>query len=314
MRTFVEVGGAVNISVDFFPNHRGRRAVRKGRIQYGTTKLETTMRRLLPAAITFASAIVLLAAPAHAQTDRATRFLENCQNNNSRNNSEQFCEVRNLTLAAGRSLAVDGRDNGGITVHGWDGMETKVTVMVQAQAASEAEAAVIARAVTITGSGGQLRADGPDTRGRRESWSVSYEIWTPRHTDLSLTAKNGGLSVDGVDSKMELETVNGGLSLVDVAGDVHGTTSNGGVTAELSGDRWRGAGLDVRTSNGGVRLYVPANYSAQLETGTVNGGMNIDFPIAAQGSIGRRLSTTLGSGGPLVRVTTTNGGVSVVRR
>jgi hypothetical protein len=51
----------------------------------------------------------------------------------------------------------------------------------------------------------------------------------------------------------------------------------------------------------------------RLETGTVNGGIDIDFPVTVQGRLGREFSTTLGDGGALVRATTTNGQVRVSR-
>ena len=95
------------------------------------------------------------------------------------------------------------------------------------------------------------------------------------------------------------------------AGDVRGRTTNGGLRVELDGDEWDGEGLDVQTTNGGVSLYIPDDYSARLVTGTVNGGIRIDFPIMVQGNIGRRITTDLGNGGKTVRVTTTNGGVTV---
>lgn len=246
-----------------------------------------------------------------AQTDRATRFMENCRRNRSDN--EQFCETRNFTLPATKSIAVDGRDNGGVTVHGWDQREIRVLAMIQAQAETEADASAIAKEITIATGNAGVRADGPRTRNR-ESWSVSYEVWAPRNTELSLQARNGGISVDGVASRMDLETVNGGLHLSDVEGDVRGSTVNGGITAELSGDHWTGSGLDLRTSNGGVHLYIPPNYSARLETGTVNGGMDIGFPMTVQGSFGRRLTTQLGTGGATIRAVTTNGGVSIRQR
>jgi hypothetical protein len=66
-------------------------------------------------------------------------------------------------------------------------------------------------------------------------------------------------------------------------------------------------------SDGGITLRIPNNYSARLEAGTVNGSESIDFPITVQGPIGREISTTLGQGGPLVRVTTHNSGVRVRR-
>jgi hypothetical protein len=67
------------------------------------------------------------------------------------------------------------------------------------------------------------------------------------------------------------------------------------------------------TSNGGVHLLIPSSYSAQLETGTTNGGIDIDFPVTVRGRIGRRITTELGRGGPLIRAITTNGGVDVRR-
>jgi Toastrack DUF4097 len=247
-----------------------------------------------------------------AQSVRTGRSMDDC-NNRYRDDYAQVCLTRDVPMAVVKALSVDGRDNGGVTVHGWDKNEIHVVAMIQAHAETDTDAGAIASQVAISSTGGEIRASGPRT-GRHESWSVSYEIWAPRHTDLALNATNGGLSIDGVDSRLELETVNGGLNLVDVEGDVRGRTVNGGITAELAGDRWRGAGLDLRTSNGGVRLYIPASYSALLETGTQNGGMDIGFPITVQGSLSRRISTQLGAGGATIRATTTNGGVSIRRR
>jgi len=60
-------------------------------------------------------------------------------------------------------------------------------------------------------------------------------------------------------------------------------------------------------------LSVPENYSARLETGTVNGHVSTDFPVTVQGRISKELSMDLGSGGPTVRAMTTNGGVRLKR-
>ena len=267
----------------------------------------------MPRRATFSAALVACCAVSlSAQSVRVSRFMDNC--NHNRDDYSQFCETRDLTLASVKNLSVDGRENGGITVHGWDKNQIQVVAMIQAHAETDADAEAMAKQIIVSSEGDEVRASGPSRHGRHEWWSVSYEVWAPRHTDLSLNASNGGIAVDGVDARLDLETMNGGLNLVDVAGDVRGRTTNGGGTAELSGDRWRGAGLDLRTTNGGVHLYIPDSYSAVLETGTVNGGMNIGFPITIQGSLGRRLTTRLGNGGPTIRATTTNGGVSIQRR
>lgn len=258
------------------------------------------------------SSLLLTAAgtTAGAQVRSAERWLDDCRRGRwGGDDREQYCDVREQTLPARANLRVDGRDNGGIEVIGWDRNDILVRSKIQARAGSESEAKALADGIRIETSD-EIRADGPSTRWRSQ-WSVSYEIYAPKRINLDLSANNGGIDISDVEGRIEFETTNGGVSLSGVAGDVRGSTSNGGVDVVLTGDTWRGAGLDVRTTNGGIELAIPTRYSARLETGTVNGGMNIGFPITVQGRIDRRLTTQLGSGGPLVRVTTTNGGVTL---
>jgi DUF4097 and DUF4098 domain-containing protein YvlB len=223
----------------------------------------------------------------------------------------RFCETRELTLPAQGTLIVDAGDNGGIRVTGENRRDIRVVATVQAWGRDEAEAQRIASAVVVR-SDGEIRAEGPGEY-ERGGWSVSYEVLAPREIDLSLTTHNGGISVADVRGDLELEAQNGGLNVDSVAGDVRGRTTNGGVEARLAGETWEGKGLDLATTNGGIRLRVPEDYSARLETRTVNGGVDIDFPVTVQGSIGRSISTTLGDGGALVRAVTTNGQVRVSR-
>jgi DUF4097 and DUF4098 domain-containing protein YvlB len=82
---------------------------------------------------------------------------------------------------------------------------------------------------------------------------------------------------------------------------------------ELEGANWEGETLDVKTTNGGIVMSVPENYSAHLETGTVNGHLSVDFPVTVQGRISKELAVNLGSGGATVRAMTTNGGVRIKR-
>lgn len=228
--------------------------------------------------------------------------------------NEQHCEVRDSTMPAG-ALNVDAGQNGGIVVEGWDRNEIRVRAIVRANARESARARELVGQVQVQAGGGRVYATGPESL-RRENWSVSYRINVPRKNDLDLRANNGGITIVGVQGNMRFDTTNGGVKLQDLGGRVNGETHNGGLSVTLGGDRWDGEGLDVETSNGGVTLNLPENYNAELETRTVNGGLRIDFPITVQGELtGRRgLTTTLGSGGPLVRVRTTNGGVKVGRR
>jgi hypothetical protein len=224
-----------------------------------------------------------------------------------------FCEVREYTLSAGGTIRVDAAPNGGVAVEGGSRNDVLVRARVSARAATDEDAQEIVRDVEVMVSGSEVEADGPHT-GRRESWSVSYRVYTPTNSDLDLRSTNGGITIEGVTGELAFRTTNGGIHLTDVAGDVRGRTTNGGVHVLLTGSSWSGAGLDVTTQNGGVELGIPEGYSAHLETGTVNGGMDFDFPITVQGRLNRRsISMNLGEGGNPIRVRTTNGGVEVRR-
>jgi len=263
------------------------------------------------AALLFAG--IALAAAAAADTGKWTVREDDkwCRDNW---HDVDFCEVREITLRAGRDVVrVDGLANGGIEVEGWDRDEIRLRAKVAVRTrGDDDEAERIAGEIQIQ-TDDVIHAVGPDYHGRNRGWSVSYELMVPRKSNLELEATNGGISVAEVNGEIRVEATNGGLSLSRLGGDVRGRTTNGGLAVELHGKRWDGAGLDVQTTNGGVTLEVPESYSAELETSTVNGGINIDFPLTVQGRLNKSLRATLGDGGATLRVRTTNGGVHIVR-
>jgi DUF4097 and DUF4098 domain-containing protein YvlB len=204
-----------------------------------------------------------------------------------------YCETRDFAVPLTKALRVSAPMNGSIRIYGWERNEIRVSARVVANAPSDEEAQDIAKTVATFMSNDELRAEGASLSHRR-SWSVGYEVWVPRQTNLELTAHNGGIAVENVDARVNAETTNGSLSMTDLAGDVRGRTANGAVHVEVDGDAWQGRGLDLRTVNGAVVLTVPHTYSAEVEIGTS--------------------TITLGRGGPLLRVLTTNGSASIRER
>jgi len=262
-------------------------------------------------AMLIASAAAALVAGGSAQTRDRSGNPSDCDRGAS--DRASWCEVRDATMNGANPLDVDTGGNGGIVVRGSDRADVHMRARIAARADTEAEARQIASAVRIDATGGTIRADGPRT-DRDNSWSVTIELDVPRNMILTLNTRNGGISVRDVGGQVKLHTINGGVTLTNVNGDVHGDTKNGGVTIALSGDHWDGQGLDVETHNGGINMTMPENYSASLEASTVNGRINVDFPITVQGRIGRELTTTIGAGGARIRAVTTYGGVNIRRR
>ncbi|MEO6655987.1 MAG: DUF4097 family beta strand repeat-containing protein [Pyrinomonadaceae bacterium] len=241
-----------------------------------------------------------------------------CTNNNwSSDDNFSFSELREMTIPATGTINVDGSQNGGIGVKGEDRSDVLIRACVQAWSKSDADAKAVAANIKINTSG-QVKAENPSGD---KNWSVSYQILVPRSTNLNLTAHNGGISISGTDGSAEFQTQNGGLNISNLSGNVKGRTTNGGVHVSLAGTSWKGTGLDIQTTNGGVNLSMPQNYSAHVETGTVNGGFNSDISslsIEKTDENGRRrsakISTDINGGGAPIRVTTTNGGVRITSR
>lgn len=244
------------------------------------------------------------------------RWLDDCRNGrNGDRDRGRACEVRNVPVhLTDRALDIDGRENGGIHVEGWDGDSVRVTARIQATARDDGSARDLLNDVKIKSDGRSISSDSPRSWGRSENVSVTYMVHVPRKFDLRLEAHNGGIGVAGVTGRMSLETTNGSVSLVEIGGDVRAHTQNGSLNVQLAGTKWEGRGLDAETQNGSVRMAIPSDYAAQIETGTVNGRMSTDFPITVQGRIGRTLTLPLNGGGAPIRAMTTNGSVSLTRR
>jgi DUF4097 and DUF4098 domain-containing protein YvlB len=259
-------------------------------------------------------AAVALPRPAAAQDEDRDEgnWVTRCQSWNRDSRRVNFCEERVVRMAAPRKLSVDGRENGGVSVRGWDGADVQVRQRIQAWAESDAAARQVAQAVRVHTAGGEIYADGPDN-SRGSGFAVSYVVYVPRNLDLRVETRNGPVSVKGVSGEMELSAQNGPISLDRVGGDVRARAQNGPLTVRLAGTRWSGEGLDAETTNGPVTLSVPRDYSATLTTGTVNGPMNIGIPVTVQGRFPRQFTTQLGSGGAPIRIVTTNGPVQVQR-
>ena len=258
-----------------------------------------------------ASLTVAAAAFGHMQDNQQKQLT--CENGGSDSHRARYCEMREQALASPGRLDVNPGQNGGVSVKGWSHSDVLVRARVEGWGETEADAQTIARQVQIETTGGQVRASGPEA-AHNAWWSVSFEIFVPQTTDLTLKAFNGGLSVSDVRGTLQLEANNGGIALKRVAGEVHGSTVNGGIHIELTGSTWEGNQLQVTTQNGGVHLALPENYSAHIQTETVNGSIQSDFPITMHGNLRpRQLDFNLGSGGPLIHVTTTNGGVKLKR-
>jgi hypothetical protein len=257
-------------------------------------------------------AISTAGVPLFAQMRDNTEKQLTCSNG-SYSDGARHCEIREQTLPSIGRLTIDAGQNGGTTVKGWLRSDVLVRARVDASGENEAAAAMLASRVMVDGSGGQVRATGPES-ANNSWWSVSYEIFVPQVTDVTTKTHNGGITISDVRGQLHFDAVNGGVHLARVAGEVTGGTVNGGINVELAGTILDARQMELTTHNGGVTIAMPAQYSARIQAETGMGRIQSDFPMPPDGEgRARKLDFNVGAGGPPIHITTGNGSIRLKR-
>jgi DUF4097 and DUF4098 domain-containing protein YvlB len=151
--------------------------------------------------------------------------------------------------------------------------------------------------------------------------------------DVEATTSNGGVELSDVEGRTVIKTSNGGIRAAQVRGSFDLQTSNGGIRAELKDtepgrpvrlassngsieltmDRLEND-IEVSTSNSSITLRLPASIAATVKARTSNSSISSDFDVTARGEIGKNhLEGSIGGGGRLLDLSTSNGSIRLVK-
>jgi DUF4097 and DUF4098 domain-containing protein YvlB len=122
---------------------------------------------------------------------------------------------------------------------------------------------------------------------------------------------NADLNADQALGPLTLATRNRNITLERVAGDVSVTNRNGSV--ELTAAPPLG-NITVENRNGSVNITLPEPAGFTVQAETTNGDLENDFSLNQQGSDDsnrKSYNGTVGKGGPLVRVNTSQGDITL---
>ncbi len=184
--------------------------------------------------------------------------------------------------------------------------------------------------------------------GVRVSPSASLNVWVPRESDLNARSGDGSILVEHLKGRIDVHTGDGTIRVNDASGELTLNTGDGSVTAENvkgsvkidtgdgavsvsgsvsalrlhSGDgsiiyrAESGASMsddwEITTGDGGVSVYLPKDFSADLDAHTGDGGIRNELDVSADG--GGEISHVtvrgrLGEGGRRLRIRTGDGSI-----
>ena len=234
----------------------------------------------------------------------------------------------NYPLASNGKLSVE-TFNGAIEVSGWDQDAVDISGTKQGrtqQAADELE-------VTVDHSANAVSVRVLRPSDRHQNLGARFVVKVPRHAVLDrlvssngairttdgvgparFRTSNGAIQVSGLAGSLEAQTSNGRVSanLLKADGPIRVETSNGSVEITLP-DQFDEE-VRAHTSNGSVTLRVPGALNARIAARTSNGKISSDLDMRTNGEISRnRLEGVIGAGGPLIDLTTSNGGIRITK-
>jgi len=237
-------------------------------------------------------------------------------------------EERSIPKAEAPTLRVTADYNGGVQVQGGSGDAYSVTLCKAAERSRDAEA--VLSEIHLSFRNGELGITGPSSPAR---WTAHLLIRSPKAASLDISMNNGPLSLHNVDGRLKIRSENGPVTVGECSGELDLSSQNGPLTLEgnsgrqtvqtrngpvsvsLTGDFWDGAGLEAHATNGPITLQIPSGYrSGVILESEGHSPFECNASVCSQGrktwdDDHKRIE--FGSGPTVVRVSTTNGPVSV---
>jgi DUF4097 and DUF4098 domain-containing protein YvlB len=252
-------------------------------------------------------------------------------------------------LKSGGTVSVE-NFNGNVDIVGWE--KDQVEINGTRYAPRESLLSLVKVEITNTADNIRIRISKPDYRRGNMGARMTIQVPTKVNLERIQTS-NGSLNVSRIEGpvrlrtsngkvlaqrltgQLEVTTSNGGIEVRELKGDATLLTSNGRITADLIGqasgrnmrfetsngpielrvDGQLASGLRARTSNGAITVRLPASTNARLSASTSNSTVSTDFDLMVHGGeiSKRHMSGTLGSGGPTIDISTSNGSIRVLK-
>lgn len=132
--------------------------------------------------------------------------------------------------------------------------------------------------------------------------------------DLTLNSGDGSVKLEAIEGRVDASTGDGGMALAGKLEAVRLRTSDGSIALRVEQGSTLSENWDVSTGDGGVVLYLPSDFAAELDAHTGDGAVRADrdLGLLAQDEKSRHsIRGRLGAGGRALRVRSGDGSISL---
>lgn len=171
-----------------------------------------------------------------------------------------------------------------------------------------------ANLVARTGDGA-IRLDGLTGRLELRTGDGSIRV-ANASGELRLHTGDGSITVERAEGALDLDTGDGGVNVTGRFGAVKMHTGDGSIVYRAEPGTVMSDAWDITTGDGGISLYLPAEFDAELDAHTGDGSIANDLAVAqsqASGENRRTLRGRVGNGGKTLRLRTGDGAIRLRR-
>jgi len=185
----------------------------------------------------------------------------------------------------------------------------------------------------VESSNGGLRVEGIEGNTRLKTSNGGVRVWSLKG-DLEASTSNASVEVGQFDGSAVIRTSNGRIRAEGVRGFFEATTSNSSIDATLGDldpsrplrlhtsngsinltlENYKNNEIRAETSNGSINVRFPSALNARLQASTSHGTVSSDFEVKTTTVSKDRLEGSIGSGGGLIELDTSNGNIRIMKR
>jgi hypothetical protein len=241
--------------------------------------------------------------------------------------------------------------DGSIEIRSWENADVLVEIEKRGPTRTALEQIKVRTAQdgnNVTVAGTRPRRHSITVAGFHMSPTARLVVWVPARADVRARSGDGSISIERVSGKLQLHTGDGSIRANEISGDLDLSSGDGSVTVDnaegtlalntgdgsvnVSGklDVVRlhtgdgsivyraepgtkmSADWDITTGDGGVSLYLPAEFGAELDAHTGDGAIRNDLDLSVSRDNTRRtVRGRIGRGGPALRIRTGDGSIRI---
>jgi hypothetical protein len=128
--------------------------------------------------------------------------------------------------------------------------------------------------------------------------------------DVTLHTGDGSVALDGITGRMDLQTSDGSVTVAGQPAVAKVHTGDGSITFRAESGVEMKDDWSFTSGDGSVSLYLPSDFSAELDASTGDGSVHSELTVAGNDQQERKsLRGQLGKGGKLLKIRTGDGSI-----